>query len=100
MSLNGQPQADVQICLQAIITENLSGIGAVNYKLHLLSQLLHLTPGENIFLSSFESSSVVQSEDGRSLGVILDDHLSFSAHVVHLTLSCIFLLCKIQSLAV
>ncbi|KAI4901414.1 hypothetical protein NFI96_002988 [Prochilodus magdalenae] len=41
-------------------------------------------------------NSIIPTEDARSLGVILDGQLSFSAHIANLTWSCRFLLYNIQ----
>ncbi|KAI4897478.1 hypothetical protein NFI96_008600 [Prochilodus magdalenae] len=45
---------------------------------------------------SFGNSLIAPTEDARSLGVILDGQLSFSAHIANLTRSCRFLLYNIQ----
>ncbi|KAI4880686.1 hypothetical protein NFI96_018424, partial [Prochilodus magdalenae] len=45
---------------------------------------------------SFGNSLITQTEDARSLGVILDGQLSFSAHIANLTRSCRFLLHNIR----
>ncbi|KAI4887527.1 hypothetical protein NFI96_002427, partial [Prochilodus magdalenae] len=45
---------------------------------------------------SFGNSLIAPTEDARSLGVILDGQLSFSAHIANLTRSCRFLLYNIR----
>ncbi|KAI4872480.1 hypothetical protein NFI96_017479 [Prochilodus magdalenae] len=45
---------------------------------------------------SFGNSLITSTEDARSLGVILDGQLSFSAHIANLTRSCRFLLYNIR----
>ncbi|KAI4899454.1 hypothetical protein NFI96_009143 [Prochilodus magdalenae] len=45
---------------------------------------------------SFGNSLIAPTEDVRSLGVILDGQLSFSAHIANLTRSCRFLLYNIR----
>ncbi|KAI4891891.1 hypothetical protein NFI96_001943 [Prochilodus magdalenae] len=45
---------------------------------------------------SFGNSLITPTEDARSLGVILDGQLSFSAHTANLTRSCRFLLYNIR----
>ncbi|KAI4879044.1 hypothetical protein NFI96_030942, partial [Prochilodus magdalenae] len=45
---------------------------------------------------SFGNSFITPTEDARSLGVILDGQLSFSAHIANLTRSCRFLLYNIR----
>ncbi|KAI4895171.1 hypothetical protein NFI96_005324, partial [Prochilodus magdalenae] len=45
---------------------------------------------------SFGNSLITPTEDARSLGVILDGQLSFSAHIMNLTRSCRFLLYNIR----
>ncbi|KAI4900370.1 hypothetical protein NFI96_001985 [Prochilodus magdalenae] len=45
---------------------------------------------------SFGNSLITPTEDARSLGVILDGQLSFSAHIANLTRSCRFLLYNIR----
>ncbi|KAI4887285.1 hypothetical protein NFI96_007646 [Prochilodus magdalenae] len=45
---------------------------------------------------SFGNSLITLTEDARSLGVILDGQLSFSAHIANLTRSCRFLLYNIR----
>ncbi|XP_049332209.1 uncharacterized protein LOC125799462, partial [Astyanax mexicanus] len=45
---------------------------------------------------SFENSLVTPSAEARSLGVVMDDQLSFSSHIANLTRSCRFLLYNIR----
>ncbi|KAI4884376.1 hypothetical protein NFI96_000286 [Prochilodus magdalenae] len=47
---------------------------------------------------SFGNSLITAAEDARSLGVILDGQLSFSAHIANLTWSCRFLLYNIRKI--
>ncbi|XP_049330258.1 uncharacterized protein LOC111194348, partial [Astyanax mexicanus] len=45
---------------------------------------------------SFDNSLVTPSAEARSLGVVMDDQLSFSSHIANLTRSCRFLLYNIR----
>ncbi|KAI4889762.1 hypothetical protein NFI96_019377, partial [Prochilodus magdalenae] len=56
---------------------------------------LHTGPHHDLAIS-FGSSLITLPEDTRSLGVILDGQLSFSAHIGNLTRSCRFLLYSIR----
>ncbi|KAI4900458.1 hypothetical protein NFI96_007344 [Prochilodus magdalenae] len=47
---------------------------------------------------SIGNSLITPTEDARSLGVILDGQLSFSAHIANMTQSCRFLLYNIQKI--
>ncbi|XP_076845901.1 uncharacterized protein LOC143491083 isoform X4 [Brachyhypopomus gauderio] len=63
------------------------------------TELLYIpgTPNtHNDLTVSFENILLTPSETARSLGVTLDNELSFSTHVSKLTRSCRFLLCNIR----
>ncbi|XP_049336250.1 uncharacterized protein LOC125802391 isoform X1 [Astyanax mexicanus] len=49
---------------------------------------------------SFDNSLVTPSAEARSLGVVMDDQLSFSSHIANLTRSCRFLLYNIRRISV
>ncbi|XP_049319645.1 uncharacterized protein LOC111194633 [Astyanax mexicanus] len=53
------------------------------------------SPHNNLSIS-FENSLVTPSAEARSLGVVMDDQLSFSSHIANLTRSCRFLLYNIR----
>ncbi|KAI4900648.1 hypothetical protein NFI96_026841 [Prochilodus magdalenae] len=54
------------------------------------------TTGPHCDLAISLGNSITPTEDARSLGVILDGQLSFSAHIANLTRSCRFLLYNIR----
>ncbi|KAI4887044.1 hypothetical protein NFI96_003211 [Prochilodus magdalenae] len=87
-------------CISACLTDISSWMTAHHLK-HNLSktELLFITSttGPHCDLAiSFGNSLIASTEDARSLGVILDGQLSFSAHIANLTRSCRFLLYNIR----
>ncbi|KAI4903582.1 hypothetical protein NFI96_001005 [Prochilodus magdalenae] len=95
------PSSDTQVCnrISACLTEISSWMTAHHLKLNpSKTELLFIpsTTGPHRDLAiSFRNSLITPTEDARSLGVILDGQLSFSAHIANLTQSCRFLLYNI-----
>ncbi|KAI4893312.1 hypothetical protein NFI96_034410 [Prochilodus magdalenae] len=95
------PSADTQVCnrISACLTDISSWMTAHHLKLNASkTELLFIpsTTGPHCDLAiSFGNSLITPTEDARSLGVILDGQLSFSAHIANLTRSCRFLLYNI-----
>ncbi|KAI4877151.1 hypothetical protein NFI96_007173, partial [Prochilodus magdalenae] len=93
-----------QVCnrISACLTDISSWMTAHHLKLSLSpskTELLFIpsTTGPHRDLAiSFGNSLIAPTEDARSLGVILDGQLSFSAHIANLTRSCRFLLYNIR----
>ncbi|KAI4874412.1 hypothetical protein NFI96_007383 [Prochilodus magdalenae] len=96
------PSSDTQVCnrISACLTDISSWMTAHHLKLNpSKTELLFIpsTTGPHCDLTiSFGNSLITPTEDARSLGVILDGQLSFSAHIANLTRSCRFLLYSIQ----
>ncbi|KAI4877508.1 hypothetical protein NFI96_030882, partial [Prochilodus magdalenae] len=90
-----------QVCnrISAYLTDISSWMTAHHLKLNpSKTELLFIpsTTGPHCDLAiSFGNSLITPTEDTRSLGVILDGQLSFSAHIATLTRSCRFLLYNI-----
>ncbi|KAI4878496.1 hypothetical protein NFI96_008357 [Prochilodus magdalenae] len=88
------------VCLEACLTDISSWMTAHHLKLNpSKTELLFIpsTTGPHCDLTiSFGNSLITPTEDARSLGVILDGQLSFSAHIANLTRSCRFLLYTIR----
>ncbi|KAI4894922.1 hypothetical protein NFI96_032265, partial [Prochilodus magdalenae] len=90
-----------QVCnrISAYLTDISSWMTAHHLKLNpSKTELLFIpsTTGPHCDLAiSFGNSLITPPEDTRSLGVILDGQLSFSAHIATLTRSCRFLLYNI-----
>ncbi|KAI4898392.1 hypothetical protein NFI96_033774, partial [Prochilodus magdalenae] len=97
----GEPQ-DPPVCnrISACLTDISSWMTAHHLKLNpSKTELLFIpsTTGPHCDLTiSFGNSLLTPTEDARSLGVILDGQLSFSAHIANLTRSCRFLLYNIR----
>ncbi|KAI4905914.1 hypothetical protein NFI96_010736, partial [Prochilodus magdalenae] len=93
-----------QVCkrISACLTDISSWMTAHHLKLNpSKTELLFIpsTTGPHRDLAiSFGNSLITPTEDARSLGVILDGQLSFSAHIANLTRSCRFLLYNIRSI--
>ncbi|KAI4875089.1 hypothetical protein NFI96_025166, partial [Prochilodus magdalenae] len=91
-----------QVCnrISACLTDISSWMTAHHLKLNpSKTELLFIpsTTGPHCDLAiSFGNSLIAPTEDARSLGVILDGQLSFSAHIANLTRSCRFLLYNIR----
>ncbi|KAI4891659.1 hypothetical protein NFI96_012405 [Prochilodus magdalenae] len=91
-----------EVCnrISACLTDISSWMTAHHLKLNpSKTELLFIpsTTGPHCDLTiSFGNSLIAPTEDARSLGVILDGQLSFSAHIANLTLSCRFLLYNIR----
>ncbi|KAI4904369.1 hypothetical protein NFI96_007938, partial [Prochilodus magdalenae] len=91
-----------QVCnrISAYLTDISSWMTAHHLKLNpSKTELLFIpsTTGPHCDLAiSFGNSLITPTEDARSLGVILDGQLSFSAHIANLTRSCRFLLYNIR----
>ncbi|KAI4886967.1 hypothetical protein NFI96_028650 [Prochilodus magdalenae] len=96
------PSSDTQVCnrISACLTDISSWMTAHHLKLNpSKTELLFIpgTTGPHCDLAiSFGNSLIAPTEDARSLGVILDGQLSFSAHIANLTRSCRFLLYNIR----
>ncbi|KAI4893880.1 hypothetical protein NFI96_005588 [Prochilodus magdalenae] len=96
------PSSDTQVCnrISACLTDISSWMTAHHLKLNpSKTELLFIpsTTGPHCDLTiSFGNSLITPTEDARSLGVILDGQLSFSAHIANLTRSCRFLLYNIR----
>ncbi|KAI4880757.1 hypothetical protein NFI96_025941, partial [Prochilodus magdalenae] len=96
------PSSDTQVCnrISACLTDISSWMTAHHLKLNpSKTELLFIpsTTGPHCDLTiSFGNSLIAPTEDARSLGVILDGQLSFSAHIANLTKSCRFLLYNIR----
>ncbi|KAI4879911.1 hypothetical protein NFI96_003645 [Prochilodus magdalenae] len=96
------PSSDTQVCncISACLTDISSWMTAHHLKLSpSKTELLFIpsTTGPHHDLAiSFGNSLITPTEDARSLGVILDGQLLFSAHIANLTQSCRFLLYNIQ----
>ncbi|KAI4905249.1 hypothetical protein NFI96_024613 [Prochilodus magdalenae] len=96
------PSSDTQVCnhISACLTDISSWMTAHHLKLNpSKTELLFIpsTTGPHRDLAiSFGNSFITPTEDARSLGVILDGQLSFSAHIANLTRSCRFLLYNIR----
>ncbi|KAI4889608.1 hypothetical protein NFI96_014629 [Prochilodus magdalenae] len=92
------PSSDTQVCnrISACLTDISSWRTAHHLKLNpSKTELLFIpnTTGPHHDLTIlFGNSLIAPTEDARSLGVILDGQLSFSAHIANLTRSCRFLL--------
>ncbi|KAI4882525.1 hypothetical protein NFI96_013770 [Prochilodus magdalenae] len=88
------PSPDTQVCnrISAYLTDISSWMTAHHLKLNpSKTELLFIpsTTGPHCDLAiSFGNSFITPTEDTRSLGVILDGQLSFSAHIATLTRSC------------
>ncbi|KAI4897823.1 hypothetical protein NFI96_007257 [Prochilodus magdalenae] len=86
--------------ISACLTDISSWMTAHHLKLNpSKTELLFIpsTTGPHCDLTiSFGNSLITPTEDARSLGVILDGQLSFSAHIANLTRSCRFLLYNIR----
>ncbi|KAI4903988.1 hypothetical protein NFI96_027339, partial [Prochilodus magdalenae] len=92
------PSSDTQVCsrISACLTDISSWMTAHHLKLKpSKTELLFIpsTTGPHCDLAFSLGNS---TEDARSLGVILDGQLSFSAHIANLTRSCRFLLYNIR----
>ncbi|KAI4872700.1 hypothetical protein NFI96_007520 [Prochilodus magdalenae] len=98
------PSSDTQVCnrISACLTDISSWMTAHHLKLNpSKTELLFIpsTTGPHRDLAiSFGNSLITPTEDARSLGVILDGQLSFSAHIANLTRSCRFLLYNIRGI--
>ncbi|KAI4892208.1 hypothetical protein NFI96_024095, partial [Prochilodus magdalenae] len=96
------PSSETQVCnrISACLTDISSWMTAHHLKLNpSKTELLFIpsTTGPHCDLTiSFGNSLITPTEDARSLGVILDGQLSFSAHIANLTRSCRFLLYNIR----
>ncbi|KAI4903230.1 hypothetical protein NFI96_026082 [Prochilodus magdalenae] len=91
-----------QVCnrISACLTDTSSRMTAHHLQLNPSeTELLFIpsTTGPHCDLAiSLGNSLITPTEDARSLGVILDGQLSFSAHIANLTRSCRFLLYNIR----
>ncbi|KAI4890599.1 hypothetical protein NFI96_003747 [Prochilodus magdalenae] len=96
------PSSDTQVCnrISACLTDISSWMTAHHLKLNPSKTELLFIPSTTSphcdLAISFGSSLITPTEDARSLGVILDGQLSFSAHIANLTQSCRFLLYNIR----
>ncbi|KAI4879259.1 hypothetical protein NFI96_003947 [Prochilodus magdalenae] len=96
------PSSDTQVCncISACLTDISSWMTAHHLKLSpSKTELLFIpsTTGPHCDLAiSFGNLLITPTENARSLGVILDGQLSFSAHIANLTRSCRFLLYNIR----
>ncbi|KAK1798200.1 hypothetical protein P4O66_000693 [Electrophorus voltai] len=96
------PPSDTQVSIRilASLTDIASWMTAHHLKLSPSKTELLFIPGTpnpyHDLTVSFENSLVSPSEAAHSLGVTLDNQLSFSTHVSNLTWSCRFLLYNIQ----
>ncbi|KAI4893115.1 hypothetical protein NFI96_020622 [Prochilodus magdalenae] len=96
------PSSDTQVCnrISACLTDISSWMTAHHLKLNpSKTELLFIpsTTGPHCDLAiSFGNLLITPTEDTRSLGVILDGQLSFSAHITKLTRSCRFFLYNIR----
>ncbi|KAI4878090.1 hypothetical protein NFI96_027884, partial [Prochilodus magdalenae] len=96
------PSSDTQVCnhISACLTDISSWMTAHHLKVNPSKTKLLFSPSTTgphcDFTISFGNSLITPTEDTRSLGVILDGQLSFSAHIMNLTRSCRFLLYNIR----
>ncbi|XP_076845899.1 uncharacterized protein LOC143491083 isoform X2 [Brachyhypopomus gauderio] len=96
------PHSDTQVSrrISACLADIASWMTTHHLKLNPSKTELLYIPGtpntHNDLTVSFENILLTPSETARSLGVTLDNELSFSTHVSKLTRSCRFLLCNIR----
>ncbi|XP_072542833.1 uncharacterized protein [Salminus brasiliensis] len=86
--------------ISACLADVSSWMAAHHLKLNPSKTELLYIPGtagpRNDLAITFENSLVTPSTEARSLGVVMDDQLSFSSHVANVTRSCRFLLYNIR----
>ncbi|XP_072530520.1 uncharacterized protein, partial [Salminus brasiliensis] len=91
-----QVSARISACLADVS----SWMAAHHLKLNPCKTELLYIPGtagpRNDLAITFENSLVTPSTEARSLGVMMDDQLSFSSHIANVTRSCRFLLYNIR----